>query len=221
LVSIVFAWRETQSLRRFLPLLFGVVLGIALSIGGIWKVSDSFDARMERSMLAFEGTEQALDEASAGRVRIWNAAIGMFEANPLIGVGVRGFRYAYATYSDPGDAFVDRTTGIGASHAHQLVLELLSETGLFGLLSWLAGMTFALRAWWRADAVQRARGFAPGLALVAMCFPLNTHFAFYSAWWGLFFWWLLAVFCAALASPAQKAQGDASDRQGSADQYAP
>jgi hypothetical protein len=29
-------------------------------------------------------------------------------------------------------------------------------------------------------------------------FPLNTHLAFYSAWWGLLFWWLLALWCAAL-----------------------
>ena len=71
------------------------------------------------------------------------------------------------------------------------MLEVLSETGMLGLLCWIAGTWFALRAWWRADAVARARAFAPALALVAMCFPLNTHLAFYSAWWGLLFWWLL------------------------------
>jgi hypothetical protein len=38
-----------------------------------------------------------------------------------------------------------------------------------------------------------------------MCFPLNTHLAFYSAWWGLLFWWLLAAYCAALG--ARDAQG--------------
>jgi hypothetical protein len=31
-----------------------------------------------------------------------------------------------------------------------------------------------------------------------MCFPLNTHLAFYSAWWGSLFWWLLALYVAAL-----------------------
>ena len=46
----------------------------------------------------------------------------------------------------------------------------------------------------------RDRAFAPALALVAMCFPLNTHLAFYSAWWGLLFWWLLALYCAALGA---------------------
>ena len=67
-------------------------------------------------------------------------------------------------------------------------------------LLWLAGAGFALRAWQRANRVARSRAFAPGLALIAMCFPLNTHFAFYSAWWGLLFWWLLALYCAALGA---------------------
>ena len=221
LVSVVFAWQETRSLRRFLPLLLGVALGIGLSVGGIWRASDGFDARMERSLLALQGTEHALDEASAGRIRIWNAAIAMFQAHPLTGVGVRGFRYVYADYSAAGDPFVDKASGIGASHAHQIVLEVLSETGLVGLMLWLGALTLALRAWWQADATQRARAFAPGLALVAMCFPLNTHFAFYSAWWGLFFWWLLAIYCAALAVPAQKIEGDATDNSRSKDQHSP
>jgi hypothetical protein len=36
------------------------------------------------------------------------------------------------------------------------------------------------------------------VALAVMVFPFNTHLAFYSAWWGLLFWWLLALWCAAL-----------------------
>jgi O-antigen ligase len=123
----------------------------------------------------------------------------MSAAHPLTGVGARGFRYAYPDYARADDRFVDRASDTGASHAHQIVLEVLSETGMLGLLCWIAGTWFALRAWWRADAVARARAFAPALALVAMCFPLNTHLAFYSAWWGLLFWWLLALYCAALA----------------------
>ena len=57
-----------------------------------------------------------------------------------------------------------------------------------------------MRAWLRADGRTRDLAFAPALALVAMCFPLNTHLAFYSAWWGLLFWWLLGLYCAALGA---------------------
>jgi len=32
-----------------------------------------------------------------------------------------------------------------------------------------------------------------------MLFPVNTHLAFYSAWWGLVFAWLLGLWCASLS----------------------
>lgn len=221
LVCVVFAWRETRDFRRFLPLLIGVLLGVAFSIGMAWRGSAGFDARIERSLLALQGTSAAIDDASAGRLSIWQTAYAMIRAHPLTGVGARGFRYDYPQHAAPGDRFVDARTGVGAAHAHQVVLEVLSETGLVGFLFWTLGVTVAIRAWRRARPAQRARAFAPGLALVAMCFPLNTHLAFYSAWWGLFFWWLLALFTAALAAAAQQADGDAANHRGGADQHAP
>ena len=221
LVSVVFAWRETGTWRRFLPLLLGAALGIALSAGLMLRGSEQFDARVSRTLLIFQGTEQAIDEAGAGRLRIWHAALGMIQAHPLSGVGARGFRYAYAEFAVPGDQFVDAKTGLGASHAHQIVLEVLSETGVVGLLLWLFASVQVYRAWRRATAAQRERAFAPGLALLVMCFPLNTHFAFYSAWWGLFFWWLLAIFCAALAVVAQERDGHAANNGGSEDENRP
>jgi O-antigen ligase len=221
LVCVVLVWRETRSIRRFLPLLLGAGIVIAFSVGLMLRDSHRFDARIERSLLVFEGTEQAIDEASAGRLRIWHAAVGMIGAHPLTGVGVRGFRYDYAEHATQGDQFVDADTGQGALHAHQIVLEVLAETGFAGLLFWIFGSVQAIRSWRRASIEQRDRAFAPALALVAMCFPLNTHLAFYSAWWGLFFWWLLALFCAALAAGPEQAEGDASDDRSSSDQHAP
>ncbi|MCB1577047.1 MAG: O-antigen ligase family protein, partial [Xanthomonadales bacterium] len=198
-----------------------VLLGVVLSIAAAWRGSAGFDARIELSLLALQGTPAAIDNASAGRLSIWQTAYAMIRAHPLTGVGARGFRYDYAAHAAPGDRFVDARTGVGASHAHQIVLEVLTETGLVGFLFWTLGASVAIRTWRRAAPAQRARAFAPGLALIAMCFPLNTHLAFYSAWWGLFFWWLLALFCAGLASPAQQADGDAGDDRGRADQHAP
>ena len=221
LVTLVFGWRETRSLRRFFPLILGALLGIALCAGLILRDSERFDSRIEKSLLVFKGTEKAIDEASAGRLRIWHAALEMIETHPLTGVGARGFRYDYAKHAIAGDDFVDAKTGEGASHAHQIVLEVLSETGLIGLFFWIMGSAFAIRACWRATPEKRTRAFAPGLALAVMCFPLNTHLAFYSAWWGLFFWWLLAIFCAALAAPTQESDGHAADNGGGENQHRP
>jgi len=177
---------------------------------GAWSAdrdSPAFAARVQRTLLLLRGTPSAVDEASAGRLRIWRTAARMAAAHPLNGVGVRGFRYAYPQFAQAGDAFVNAHGDEGAMHAHQLVLEILSETGIAGLLAWLAGSALAIRAWHKAAPSARRRAFAPALALAAMCFPLNTHFAFYSAWWGLLFWWLLALYCAALA-PAHGANAD-------------
>jgi O-antigen ligase len=203
-VCVAFAWREARSKRSFA---LAIAVSIAL-VGGVATLalrdSHGFGARVQRSLLALRGTESAVDAASAGRVSIWRTAVTMWRAHPLTGVGVRGFRYAYPAYAAPKDRFVDTTTDTGASHAHQIVLEILSETGAIGLLFWIAGTVFAVRVWRRADRASRERALAPALALVVMCFPLNSHLAFYSAWWGLLFWWLLALYCAALG-------GDAAD----------
>jgi O-antigen ligase len=204
LVCVLLAWHETRRPRRFLAVMATFALGVAAITA--WALHDStrFGARVERTLLALQGTEAALDEASAGRLSIWRTALAMGAAHPLTGVGVRGFRYDYPDHAARGDRFVEQAGGrIGAAHAHQIVLEVLSETGVFGLLSWMVGASLALRAWWRADAAARERARAPALALVAMTFPLNTHLAFYSAWWGLLFWWLLALYCAALGASAR------------------
>ena len=202
LVGVVIAWHETRDSRRFIAVLAAFALGIGAIAAFAWHDSARFGARIERSLLALNGTEAALDDASAGRLSIWRTAIAMSEAHPLTGVGARGFRYAYPRYAGAHDHFVDTASDTGASHAHQIVLEVLSETGIVGLAFWLAGTWLTLRAWVRADVKARACAFAPGLALIAMCFPINTHLAFYSAWWGLLFWWLLALYCAALGARA-------------------
>ena len=117
--------------------------------------------------------------------------------HPVNGVGVRGFRDAYAHYAAPDDFWLSHGQP-GALHAHQVVLEILSETGTIGLLLWLMGAALAWRAWrWSLPAARR-RAAVPGLALLVTAFPLNTSLAFYSTFWGGVFLLLLALFAGAL-----------------------
>jgi O-antigen ligase len=201
LVVAVLVWRQTRTPLRFAAWGLVAVAVVGLAAWTADHDSPAFAARVQRTLLILHGTPAAVDEASAGRLRIWTTTERMIAAHPVAGVGVRGFRYAYPQFAAAGDAFVDANGDEGAMHAHQVVLEVLSETGGIGLLLWIAGATLAIRAWRRADADARRRALAPGLALAVMCFPLNTHLAFYSAWWGLLFWWLLALYVAAV-SPA-------------------
>ena len=201
LVALGFIWREANSLRRFAGYCAIAALLLVLAGGIAWKTSARFDARMDRTLLVLHGTDRSVDTALSGRLDIWRTSIEMIAAHPLNGVGVRGFRYAYPHYAPANDHFLVAEScgaGEGACHAHQLVLEILAETGAIGLLLWLAAVALAWRAWRRVGLAARARAFPVTLALGVMLFPLNTHLAFYSAWWGLLFAWLLGLWCAAL-----------------------
>jgi len=201
LVALVFLWREARTPARFVLWAACACAIAVLAIGVAWKTSSRFDQRMQRTLEAFGGASQGLDLALSGRMDIWRTALRMYEAHPVNGVGVRDFRYVYPQFAPPGDHFLsDEACGVGqgACHPHQIVLEVLDDTGTIGLALWLIGVAMALRAWRRADAAARARAAPASLALFVMVFPLNTHLAFYSAWWGLLFWWLLALWIAAL-----------------------
>jgi O-antigen ligase len=202
LVGLGFAWHVSTSALRFLAVSAIGVVVLALAGGVAWKTSERFELRMQRTLQVFHGSDQSMDAALSGRLDIWHTSVAMFKAHPINGVGVRAYRYAYPSFAPANDHFVvsEEACGVGegACHAHQWVLEVLTETGTLGLLLWLGAIGMALVTWRRVGAVARASAFPVTLALGVMLFPLNTHLAFYSAWWGLLFAWLLGLWCAAL-----------------------
>ena len=52
------------------------------------------------------------------------------------------------------------------------------------LLLWLAGAALAWRAWRYASQAAKEHARPAMLALAVTVFPLNTHLAFYSTFWG-------------------------------------
>jgi O-antigen ligase len=153
--------------------------------------------RIARTEQVFSGDAVGLDQALSGRLRIWEAAGCMIREHPINGVGVRGYRDAYGDCAPKN--LGPPAWGIGgALHAHQIVLEILSETGVLGLLLWLIGAALAIRAWRWATPAARARAALPGVALAVTVFPLNTHLAFYSAFWGGLTLLLAALYAGAL-----------------------
>ncbi len=178
LVLLLSGWHVLGWKRLLGVFAFGAVVLAALTF-----TSPQVRERVERTTHALAADQQGVDMALSGRTRIWSAAACMIREHPVNGVGARGFRDAFpACDPDPAEA---PAWGEGpALHAHQVVLEVLSETGAFGLLCWLAGVALALRAWRYADAAAREHARPAMLALLATVFPLNTHLAFYSTFWG-------------------------------------
>ncbi|MBD3426360.1 MAG: hypothetical protein GF409_03900 [Candidatus Omnitrophica bacterium] len=62
----------------------------------------------------------------AGRFRIWKVALSMFESSPVIGTGLGLFMDNFPKYSDSS-----------AQYAHNCYLQILAETGLLGLGSFI------------------------------------------------------------------------------------
>jgi len=158
--------------------------GLALAaMVAVHALSPQVQQRVARTAAALQVDGASVDTALSGRARIWQAAACMAGAHPVNGVGVRGFRIAWAD-CDPAPGQVPAWGEGEAYHAHQLVLELLSETGVVGLLAWLAAAWLVWRSWRGADAAARERARPALLALAVTVFPLNTHLAFYSTFWG-------------------------------------
>ncbi|GAB3381019.1 O-antigen ligase [Lysobacter fragariae] len=163
--------------------LVGVFAAGAVALVVLTFTAPQVRDRIERTTHALSGDEQGVDTALSGRARIWGAAACMARTHAFNGVGARGFREAFPA-CDP-DPTKPPAWGAGpALHAHQILLEVLSETGGFGLLLWLAGVALAWRAWRFADEAARDNARPAMLALAATVFPFNTHLAFYSTFWG-------------------------------------
>ena len=75
---------------------------------------------------------------------------------------------------------------------------LAGALAALGLLLWLAGAVLAWQAWHRAGALARERARPAMLALAVTVFPLNTHLAFYSTFWGGLTLLLAALYAGAL-----------------------
>ncbi len=192
LVLLISGWSMLGWRRLLGVFAFGGVLLAILTI-----VSPQVRERIERTAHALTADQTGMDTALSGRGRIWGAAACMVREHPINGVGPRGFRYAFA-HCDP-EAGTLAAWGIGpALHAHQLVLEVLSETGAIGLLLWLAGAAMARRAWRYAEPAAREAAQPAMLALLVTVFPFNTHLAFYSAFWGSVMLLLAALYAGSL-----------------------
>jgi len=200
-VSAAFAWRLAPRGRD----LAWVAIAFLLAIGALttiaMRTSSVFAERVDRTLRAIDGNTADYDYALAGRLPIWRNAVAMSKAHPVNGVGMRGFRFAYPEFAPPDDPWLDADGTQGANHPHQLVLETAAETGAIGIAGWLTLLAIAFLAWRRAPPEARARAWPAGIALLAMCWPFNTHFAFYSSFWGLLSWWLAAYYAAAITTP--------------------
>lgn len=188
--------RENRELRRALltiPLLALAVLIVS------YLASPLLQERIDVSRAFTLGTAQSADTSSMERIPIFRAAILMYRDHPVNGVGVRGYPYAYIGYAEPGDIHVAKSDGrYAASHAHNIVLEVMADTGTIGLAGLVLAFFFAARQARRATPGERRDAFPFALAVFLVVFPLNSHFAIYGTYTSSLVWYLVGLWAASL-----------------------
>ncbi len=142
---------------------------------------------VDATALMFKGDFKSIDQATAYRLSLWQTAYYMIRANPVNGIGPRGFRYVYQQYAPKGNIWKSQT------HPHQMTVEILVETGAIGLVGYVLFWIMLFR-FLRRLPPERVEDTVPwGLAAMVAVFPLNAHMAFYANYWSTISWWLLII----------------------------
>ncbi|MEJ2382809.1 MAG: O-antigen ligase family protein [Xanthomonadales bacterium] len=200
---VVFAYfvlmlrRDNRDLRGAtvtIPVLTLAVIAVT------YLVSPTVQERVARTLTMTEGVASSIDYASSWRLPIFRTSIVMYRNHPVNGVGVRAFPVAYAHYATPEDYAVlrhEHDEGTHATHAHNVVLEVMADTGTIGLLGLLAGFVLAWRTWRGMSPPNRQEAFPYVVALVLVLFPLNSHFAIYGTYTSSLVWVLVGLWAAA------------------------
>ena len=192
-LALVWSGWRLLGWRRLALVFLGGTLALALGA----KLHAPLAERLTRSAAALQANGEGLDHALSGRSQIWGAAWCMIKQHPVNGVGARGFREVFPACDPLQGARPAWGEGV-ALHAHQIVLEILSETGAIGLLLWLAAAALAWRAWRYALPAARDAARPALVALAISVFPLNTHLAAYSTFWGSVLLLLAALYAGSL-----------------------
>jgi O-antigen ligase len=163
-------------------------------LGLSYLASPLLQERVATTLAITQNSEVALDEASSLRLPIFRTAWRMYVAHPVNGVGVRAFPMAYLDYADADDPHVLKHDGErGATHAHNIVLEVMADTGTIGLLGLLTAFFLAWRYWRVMPPESHLEAFPYALALALVLFPLNTHFAIYGTYVSSLVWFLAGL----------------------------
>ncbi|HEY9098802.1 MAG TPA: O-antigen ligase family protein [Thiobacillus sp.] len=191
IATLMWSWVYARRLGFHPVKLLAPLALIALAAGaGAYQANAKFAQRMDQSMAALDFSYQSLDKASSFRVHLWNNAVTVLENHPINGAGVRSYRYAYTRYAEKNDPYVS-DDGIGMFYAHQLLLEVGSETGLIGLAGLLLFFVIFIRA--GGSISSHPLAWAAWLGAFAWLFPINTHTAVYSSYWSMLIWWMIAI----------------------------
>lgn len=130
-------------------------------------------------------TNISLESCNPDYLCLFESAYSVFKENSLFGVGLKNFRHVCSEYG-----------GVCSTHPHNLYFELISETGLVGLVLFLG---FVILLLFKIIKLQNINFeyFYFGLILLFIVFwPLSTSRSFFSNYNACLIWFNIAMFIA-------------------------
>ncbi|NOG60709.1 MAG: O-antigen ligase family protein [Proteobacteria bacterium] len=185
---LVYLYLSANNKKQILILIGSISLVLSIILGSTALFHKPTNNRLKATQGLFSFDYDAIDHAMGMRLQLWETAYSTFKANPINGIGPRGFRHTYQQYASPDNYWVNQT------HPHLLTLEIMAETGIIGLLGYMLALYLLIhRLLIRKKILDELPFFLP--VLVAL-FPLNAHMAFYGSIWSSMIWLLLSLYFA-------------------------
>jgi len=171
--------------RRLITRLILGGLIVALVLGVVLATQETVQRRVHMTMGLFSTNIEQIDAATSNRIDLWKTAWNMYTHHWINGIGPRCFRDAYRDYAKKDYSFYKTSQ----THPHMMLMEILAESGSIGL----AGYLLFLFLLWRNTRryFDDKACFACFLSLFTATFPLNSHVAFYGAYWSSILWWMV------------------------------
>ena len=126
----------------------------------------------------------------------YNTALSVFKNNIIFGVGIKNYREESIKkiYTDQNKDFKFQIMG---THPHQIHLELLSETGIFGYLSFFSFIIYSL--YLSLSSFLKSKNhyqLAAILFVICSLIPLLPSGSFFSTYTSVLFWFNYAIMMA-------------------------
>ena len=169
--------------RWLMPVLAVVVLSGAL----VWQL-DWLRYRIVAATGIFSMDYQTADIATSKRLPAWETAWNMFKDNPVNGVGPRSFGSAFRKYAPTENTEL-------FNQPHLLLAEIAAETGIIGLMGYVAFLAILIRHMWSIR-MTRPTAIPWGIATLLVGFPLSAFLAFYAHFMSALLWMCLIAYAA-------------------------
>ena len=128
--------------------------------------------------------------------KLYNSAYRLWLNKPLTGYGLKNYRVNCDL--ELTDIYPENEYQLCSTHPHNLYLELLSETGLIGLLLFLSFFFFFFKKIFEKIKFNLKDEniliiISCSISIFLILWPIKTSGSFYTSWNGMFLWMLLGI----------------------------